>query len=255
MNRINREPQRTIRIIHLLFLFLTFSFSVQAQQTALPPPLLTYNELLTLYETDPPATDLSSKLTRLLTTPFGSNSAGVRGPRVIKTSTSQDGTLRVATWNIERGVEFDAVKAALTNDQRYFRRLPASMRGSKFNLNDILEQAAALSRADIVILNEVDWGLKRTNYRNVAKELATAMQMNYVFGVEFVEVDPLTLGTDTLEGETSADKAQMIENLAVDKTRTLGLHGTAILSRFPLRNTRVVRFVNQGHDWYHDEKD
>jgi endonuclease/exonuclease/phosphatase family metal-dependent hydrolase len=167
---------------------------------------------------------------------------------------SQDGALRVATWNIERGLEFDALKASLTNDQRFFRRLPVSMRGSKFNLNDILEQAAALSRADIVILNEVDWGLKRTNYRNVAKELATAMQMNYVFGVEFVEVDPFTLGTETLEGETSADKAQMIENLAVDKTRTVGLHGTAILSRFPLHNIRVVRFVNQGHDWYHDEK-
>jgi endonuclease/exonuclease/phosphatase family metal-dependent hydrolase len=111
-----------------------------------------------------------------------------------------------------------------------------------------------LSRADVVILNEVDWGVKRTNYRNVAKELATAMQMNYVFAVEFVEVDPLTLGTETLEGETSADKQEMIKNLAVDKTRTLGLHGTAILSRFPLRNSRVVRFINQGHDWYLDEK-
>ena len=136
---------------------------------------------------------------------------------------SQGGTLRVAMWNIERGLEFDAVKAALTNDQRYFRRLPATMRGSRFNLANILEQVEALSNADIVILNEADWGVKRTNYRNIAKELATAMQMNYVFGVEFVEVDPLTLGTETLEGETSADKAQMIENLAVDKTRTLGL--------------------------------
>jgi hypothetical protein len=73
--------------------------------------------------------------------------------------------------------------------------------------------------------------------------------------VEFVEVDPLTLGTETLEGETSSDKAQIIKNLAVDKRRTLGLHGTAILSRFPLRNTRIVRLVNQGHDWYHEEKD
>ena len=255
MNSVNREPRQSTCIFTILFLVLTFSGSVKAQQTTSPPALLTFSELLSLYETDPPSAELSSKLTRLLATPFVNNSAGVRGPRVIKTSTSQDGVLRVATWNIERGLEFDAVKAALTNDQRFFRRLPVSARGPKFNLNDILEQAAALSRADIVILNEVDWGLKRTNYRNVAKELATAMQMNYVFGVEFVEVDPLTLGTDTLEGETSADKAQMVENLSVDKTRTLGLHGTAILSRFPLRNTRVVRFVDQGHDWYHDEKD
>src|ERR1041384_4258656 len=78
--------------------------------------------------------------------------------------------------------------------------------------------------------------------------------MNYAFGVEFVEVDPVTLGTETLEGETSADKEKIIENLAVDKSRTLGLRGTAILSRFPLRNTRVARFIKQGHDWYLDEK-
>src|SRR4029079_7900092 len=52
----------------------------------------------------------------------------------------------------------------------------------------------------------------------------------------------------------SADKEQMIKNLEVDKSRTLGLHGTAILSRFPLSNVRLVRFVLQGHDWYADEK-
>lgn len=238
----------------LVLITVTFATRLHAQQTAPAPPLLTYNELVALYETDPPSTVLSTKLSRLLETPFVNNSSGLRAPRVIKTSTVRGDVLRVATWNIERGLEFDAVKAALTNDQLFFRRLPAAMRGSQFNLAQILEQAEALSRADIVILNEVDWGLKRTNYRNVAKELANAMRMNYVFGVEFVEVDPLTLGTETLEGETSADKATIIENLAVDKTRTLGLHGTAILSRFPLRNARVVRFVNQGHDWYLDEK-
>lgn len=232
-----------------VFLHLTFANSTQAQQAA-GPPLLSYNELLALYETDPPSPELASKLNKLLTTPF----AGGPGARIINASATQNGRMRVATWNIERGLEFDAIKAALTNDQRFFRRLPASMRGSKFNLAEILEQAAALSSADVVILNEVDWGLKRTNYRNVAKELAAAMQMNYVFGVEFVEVDPLTLGIETLEGETSEDKAQMIENLAVDKSRTVGLHGTAILSRFPLRNPRLIRFVNQGHDWYLDEK-
>jgi len=229
----------------LLFLLLTFVTSIKAQQG---PPVLTYNELVALYENDPPPPELANKLNRLLTTPFVGGSASAR-------STVRTNQMRVATWNIERGLEFDAIKAALTNDQRFFRRLTAGMRGSKFNLAAILEQAAALRRADIVILNEVDWGLKRTDYRNVARDLATAMQMNFVFAVEFVEVDPINLGTETLEGETSADREEMIRNLAVDKTRTLALHGTAILSRFPLRNPRVVRFVNQGHDWYHDEKD
>ena len=242
-------------IVLFLLINLTVINPVQGQQGASGPTLLTYNELLSLYEQESPPQELANKLNRLLTTPFVNNSTGVRAPRRVKVSTSPDGVFRVATWNIERGLEFDAIKAALINDQRFFRRLTPAMRGSRFDLAEILEQAAALSRSDIIVLNEVDWGLKRTNYRNVARELATAMQMNYVFGVEFVEVDPLALGTETLEGETSTDRSEMIQNLAVDKARTLGLHGTAILSRFPLRNSRVVRFINQGHDWYGEEKD
>jgi endonuclease/exonuclease/phosphatase family metal-dependent hydrolase len=213
------------------------------------PPLLTYGDLVALYENDVPAPDLQNRLTKLLNTPFVNNSAGgPAGP------SSTRNAIRVATWNVERGLEFDAVKAALTNDARYFRRLPSSMRSSNLNLPVVLEQSSKLSQADVVVLNEVDWGLKRTNYRNVARELATAMHMNYAYAVEFVEVDPLTLGTETLEGETSADKAEIVKNIKIDKSRTLGLHGTAILSRFQLRNVRVVRFEHQGHDWYADEK-
>src|ERR1041384_7567561 len=118
-----------------------FSTSIQAQQAS-GPALLTYNELVALYETDPPAEDLANKLRKLLTTPFVNNASGTRATK------SRDGIVRVATWNIERGLEFEAVKAALTNDQRFFRRLPAADRGSSSNLTSILEQAAELSRAD-----------------------------------------------------------------------------------------------------------
>lgn len=240
----------TRSLLSFLLLLPTFSLlsaNIQAQQ-ANPAPLLTYNELVQLYEEPEPRPELANKLNRLLTTPFVSNTA------LRPVSARVEGPIRVATWNIERGLEFDALKAALTNEQRFFRRLPATERSSKFNLAQILEQARELSRADIVILNEVDWGLKRTNYRNVARDLAAAMRMNYAFGVEFVEVDPLNLGLETLEGETSESKQEMLRNMAVDKSRTLGLHGTAILSRFPLRNVRIVRFANQGHDWYAEEK-
>jgi hypothetical protein len=78
--------------------------------------------------------------------------------------------------------------------------------------------------------------------------------MSHAYAVEFVEVDPLTLGTETLEGEVSEDREAIVKNIAVDKERTLGLHGTAILSRFPFSNVRILRFKNQGHDWYADEK-
>lgn len=223
------------------------------QRSVTGPPLLTYNDLVALYENEVPPEELQNRLTRLLSTPFVYNGYETKVNRRGASRPSEN-FIRIAAWNIERGLEFDAVKAALSNDQRFFRTLTPSKRPSRVNLKEVSDQSSKLSRADIVVLNEVDWGLKRTNYRNVAKELAAALRMNYAYAVEFVEVDPLTLGTETFENETSADKSQIIKNIAVDKSRTLGLHGTAILSRFPLRNVRVLRFENQGHDWYTDEK-
>src|SRR5262245_52313802 len=114
---------KAVTLLLLFLLTLTFSNPVKAQG----PQLLSYSELVSLYENDPPPPELASKLNRLLTTPFVGGSAGARNT----VRTSEDNSLRVAMWNIERGLEFDAVKAALTNDQRFFRRLPAAMRGSK----------------------------------------------------------------------------------------------------------------------------
>src|SRR4030095_9580636 len=146
-------------------------------------------------------------------------------------------------------------KAALTNDQRFFRRASQQWKSvDPKRLNNVLAQSKQLQQADIAVLNEVDWGLKRTGYRNVVKDLAAATRMNYAYAVEFVEVDPLTLGTETLEGEMSADRPEMVRNISVNNSRTLGLNGTAILSRSPLSNVRILRFRNQGHDWYADEK-
>ncbi len=242
-------------------LFLTSLFGQYPQPVAAQgPPLLSYADLVRLYETDPPPDELQTRLTQLLNTPFVSNTAGARSfpaPQRSSEASSQSDAdvMRVATWNIERGLEFDAVKAAFTHNVRFFRTLARrGLAGPKINLATVLEQSAELRKADVVVLNEVDWGLKRTEYRNVAQELAVAMGMNYAYGVEFVEVDPLTLGTETFADENDVDKAELTKNIAVDKSRTLGLHGTAILSRFPLENVRIVRFANQGHDWYANEK-
>jgi endonuclease/exonuclease/phosphatase family metal-dependent hydrolase len=243
---------RSTKLTHaLLSMTLSLSAFSSAAAQASGPDLLRYSDLVTLYENENPSEDLHGRLSRLLSSPFLDNSINPQG---VKRPGSAPNSLRVATWNIERGLEFDAIKAALSGDQRFFRRLTPATRSSNFDLNAVLDQARRLSHADIVVLNEVDWGLKRTNYRNVARDLALATHMNYAYAVEFVEVDPLTLGTETLEGESGSDKAEIVKNNTVDKSRTLGLHGTAILSRFPLTNVRVIRFANQGHDWYADEK-
>jgi endonuclease/exonuclease/phosphatase family metal-dependent hydrolase len=250
--RLKSVRAQAARLVAASVLLISFFGSFQQQVVAQGPPLLSYADLVRLYEIDPPPEELQNRLTQLLNTPFVSNATSARGRRAAQLDAD---TIRVATWNIERGLEFEAVKAAFTHNVRFFRNLVRrGEAGAKINLSTVLAQSEELRRADVIVLNEVDWGLNRTDYRNVAKELATAMGMNYAYGVEFVEVDPLTLGTETFEGENAADKAELTENIAVDKSRTLGLHGTAILSRFPLENVRIVRFVNQGHDWYAGEK-
>lgn len=115
-------------------------------------------------------------------------------------------------------------------------------------------QLQTLREADIIILNEVDLGMKRTDYRDVAKELAGALGMNYVFGVEFVEVDRLVdLGLDPVQLEDPDQAQRMQEELHVDPARYLGLHGSAILSRYPIERSRIVR-LPVCHDWFDAEQ-
>jgi endonuclease/exonuclease/phosphatase family metal-dependent hydrolase len=243
------------RILRLSLLVLIAAvaggLSVHAQQ----PELFTYDELVQLYETQDLPQALQAKLDRLLTTPFVSNTASTR-VRVLPRSPQLGTFVRVVQWNIERGIEFDAIKAALTDANQLARLIDSSAhpRGSS-DRKTILQQVALLKQADVIVLNEVDWGMKRTDYRNVAADLAAALRMNYAYGVEFVEVDPIALGTEEFEEVSAEDRAKLKAQIAVDKSRYRGLHGTAIFSRFPLENVRLQPFEQQPHDWYKEERE
>jgi hypothetical protein len=79
--------------------------------------------------------------------------------------------------------------------------------------------------------------------------------MNWAYGVEFVEVDPKVLGTQSFAAvENETERKELDELFSTDKTRLLGLHGTAILSRYPLRDVKLVPFKYQAYDWYNGEK-
>jgi endonuclease/exonuclease/phosphatase family metal-dependent hydrolase len=233
------------------------------------PPLLTFDEILQLYHDETPPPNLQGKLQRLLATPFVSNRAWESESRPrMPASSSLGSSLRVAQWNIDRGLAFEAIRAALTDPQRLMAMADGSHPRMGLELRaHISVQLAILQAADVIVLNEVDWGVNRTRFRDVAGELAAALDMNYAYGVEFVEVDPRTMGLDShhlnldfpaacvLPGETRAEALQRLrEALQPDPARYRGLHGTAIFSRYPLRNVRVIRFHTQGYDWYRDEK-
>jgi endonuclease/exonuclease/phosphatase family metal-dependent hydrolase len=235
------------------FVCLLNAVPVQAQQQA--PELLTYDELVQLYEQETPPDVLQNKLRRLLTTPFVSNAASGRGVKPLLPSTAKLGKfLRVVEWNIERGLEYDAIKSAFTDAAGFARLIDSSAypRGSE-KRKLILQQAALMNQADVIVLNEVDWGIKRTDYRNVVADLAAALGMNYAYGVEFVEVDPIALGLEKFEELSPDDRAKLAGEISVNQGRYRGLHGSAILSRFPLKNVRLEPFEHQPHDWYKDE--
>ena len=91
---------------------------------------------------------------------------------------------------------------------------------------------------DVILVSEADGGMARSGNRYVARELADRLGMAFVFAVEFVE---LSLG-----GEDERDE------LPADSANEFGVHGGAILSRFPLERPAAVRFEFDGQ-WYADD--
>jgi endonuclease/exonuclease/phosphatase family metal-dependent hydrolase len=167
-------------------------------------------------------------------------------------------TLRVAFWNIERGLELDYIQMFLT-DKDHFMAVVAEERKKakenkktirKVDMEKIPEEIETLKAADVWILNEVDWGVKRTEYREVVRELAETLHMNWAYGVEFIEVASTQLGTDTFEdGEPEQARQELLAEFKVDKDKVRALHGNAVLSRYPIRSARLVPFT-VGYDWY-----
>ncbi len=239
------------RIFLFLFTICWLCAAANARPTA--AELFTYDELTTLYEEKNLSPSLEGKLNYLLTTPFVVNSYQTNEPPRFSQSARLGEFLRVAEWNIERGLNYEEIAAAFGDETRF----AAMLDREKFPFGsderrEVLEQAAALRAADVIILNEVDLGMKRTGYRHIAADLAEKLRMNYAFGVEFVELSPVYLSGQT-EAETAPEK-ELAGIIKVDPTRYKGLHGVAILSRFPLENVRLVPFKHQPYDWYESEK-
>jgi endonuclease/exonuclease/phosphatase family metal-dependent hydrolase len=247
-----------------LFLILILYTTASAQENhgtdyirSSQPPLLSYEELVTLSQQEAVDPTLAKKLQTLLTTPFINNEAYFSGIKPLRPDLKGLGpSLRLVEWNIERGLELDDIKLALTDREGFLAKAHAESNDKKKLIDkELIAQMEVLQSADVIVLNELDWGMKRTDYRVVVKELADALKMNWAYGVEFVEVDPKVLGLQSFANVKDEGERKELEKLfSVDKDRVLGLHGTAILSRYPLRDVKLVPFKYQAYDWYNGEK-
>ncbi len=250
---------RTLAAPILLLLSATLWSQSRLIERQQPEPL-TFAELRTLSGEPVPAGELGSRLQRLLTTPVIDNTAALAGAKPARPEWPGLGPLlRAAMWNIERGQEFDLVRLALTDPEGLVkdalrRREEAGVASHSREVAAAREQAAWLHDADVLVLNEVDWGMTRTGYRDVARELARAAGMNYAYGVEFLEVDKLYLGDEDIDLSDDKKEAEIRESLRPDPERYLGMHGTALLSRYPIRSARIHR-LRRCYDWFGKEKE
>lgn len=113
--------------------------------------------------------------------------------------------LRVVAWNLERGLELAGQIELLCGH-------------------------AELRLADVLLLSEADRGCARTGGRHVARELAQALGMRYVFGVQYVELPRRC-------------------RRRVHRVDAPCEHGNAVLSRYPLEDPELLRH-RRTVSWY-----
>lgn len=94
-------------------------------------------------------------------------------------------------------------------------------------LGDFLETCPDVHPYDVILANELDDGCARSGQKDTARELAQRLGMNYVFGLEFIEL---------ANGEDEK-----------------GYHGNAIFSRWPIKKAKIVRLPEQ-YNWYFDRQ-
>jgi endonuclease/exonuclease/phosphatase family metal-dependent hydrolase len=92
---------------------------------------------------------------------------------------------------------------------------------------EALRKHPYLSAADVYLLTETDIGMARSANRAVAQEIAQALGLHYSFAPCYLNLS----------------KGAGIERKA-DGENELGLHGNAVLSRYPIRNVRPIYLRN-----------
>jgi endonuclease/exonuclease/phosphatase family metal-dependent hydrolase len=104
-------------------------------------------------------------------------------------------------------------------------------RGTQFDGQvEVLRTHPYLREADVLLLTETDVGMARSGNRAVAQDLARELGMYYAFAPCYLN---LTKGSGVEHD--------------LPGTNDLGLHGNALLSRYPIANVRPI-FLKNGVD-------
>ncbi len=125
-----------------------------------------------------------------------------------------------------------ALKAPPAPAEPFYRAVAWNIeRGTRFEgIVHLLRHHPVLSKADILLITEADLGMARSGNRHVARDLASQLGMNYFFAPSYLNLA----------------KGCGVEH-EIDGENEVGIHGNAILSRYPLHRPRIVSIPNP-HD-------
>ena len=111
-------------------------------------------------------------------------------------------SIQAVAWNVERGIQLDGIVDVLRSDPR-------------------------LAAGDVYLLTEVDYGMARAANRHVAREIAEALGLAWVFAPCYLALN----------------KGAGVEAEAEGKN-TQALHGNALMSRHPLLRAHTLALPN-----------
>lgn len=214
--------------------------------------MLSFHDLVALASVDPPPPELQQRLDRLFAEPFISNEASLDGAGPKRPEVPRLGrVVRIAEWNINR-LEKRSMLGALGNLGDYEAYVNANPKLTLKQRRRAITEARELQGADIIVLDEVDDGVKRSGYRNVPRDVARLLHMNYVYGVEFVELNSIYLGVKRMDILGGKEQESATGKFGVDPKRDRALEGSALLSRYPILSAKIIRLPEE-YDWYRKE--
>ena len=189
-----------------------------------PINYLSFEDLDKLSRTAEPKGEIKDRLTNHLSMVYILNR-----PTEAKLTNSH---IRIAQWNIKRGLNAYEIKELLINTKNYENKGIKNLK--IWDRKRFKNELNTFANADILCLNEVDIGMPRTGYKNIVSYIADPLNLNYAYATEFIEVGPLFLMSN------------------INKNLYKGLHGNVIISKYPIISAEVIR-LPKIYSWYKGE--
>ena len=239
--------KKFVSLILLIGIFLNPAFAIEK---TIP---LEFNDFVEIYNNKEYQQE---KTTAILNTPIINNTINVQEKYTYKTHPKLKELVVLTQWDLEQNTSFEKIKDAFFapeklvetsftdyNSNTFFLSSDKDIATEKFDIikDKIIKQSNILRSADVFVFNNITIGMPENDYKNTPLEIATMLGYNYAFIPEFIEVDPIYIGLEKTK------------NFTIDKEKYQGLSGTAIISRFPLKNVRIKN-LKSVYDWYEIEK-